>query len=182
MFAHTDVAWLGPGADLSDLSLTFGDGLSNLSVEREALFGSNSASVSLLEGNFTPGSYSITSRLPMGDLQIKGLLEQELEEDPVLQDNMGFLDFEFDANGDMVDISRDRTELTHRPSPGKRSVRSVNSDSVDSGQDAHTLKRPKLSVNVRVDPFGPFRRIIDKGSKFWMSSLKSRHRLDCLTV
>lgn len=50
---------------------------------------------------YTPAPLSIDSRIPGRELQFQGLLEEEVDDSM----NLNMLDFEFNANGDMIDIS-----------------------------------------------------------------------------
>ncbi|CCG81129.1 Meiotic cohesin complex subunit rec85 / FY16936)) [Taphrina deformans PYCC 5710] len=80
---------LGPGLDLSNLSLAQHDNHSNLSAEQSLLAGGQFDSLS-----FTMDSQAVIDRPSLGELGLEGHLEVEDDEG---------LGFEFDANGELFE-------------------------------------------------------------------------------
>lgn len=88
------------GTDLSVLSLTSNDGMSNFSINS-----STTVSGTFSTLGYSPIPLSPDAKIQVQDLKLHGLLAEEFEDYNVPLNADGILDFEFDANGEMIDVS-----------------------------------------------------------------------------
>lgn len=163
---------LGPGANLTNLSINHGAGLSNLSIAKTgSLAGDFSGSISMPDDDFSLGAPSTIPRYPQGNLD--GLLEEE-EEDPLgIHGLDGMLDFAFDADGQMIDIVPDKAGSA-RGSSEKRKMHSLDREEfeLDPSWTRQKRQRPDKDVgNFTIHNGG--NRITDQDSSLLLSKRRT---------
>lgn len=142
---------LETGPDLSTLSISLNDDRSSLSIASTGALVSVAGSSSI----FSPAHFSPGALLPPEqDLQIRGLLRDDVEDylAPLHSDHM--LDFEFNADGEMIDISKDGAQSEQLVLPTRKRASSAVTVGFheDVRGDLH-LKRPRMQDTVSCQIF-----------------------------